>query len=69
MACIVAAQAVARQKKLVCVCLTKQKNKAPRTKSMTIDSSWLHAFKEEAPHAFGARHPFAPRAIFVDGQI
>ena len=36
---------------------------------MTIDSSWLHAFKEEAPHAFAARHPFAPRAIFVDGQI
>ena len=36
---------------------------------MTIDSSWLHAFKEEAPHAFTARQPFCPRAIFVDGQI
>jgi hypothetical protein len=36
---------------------------------MTIDSSWLHAFKAEAPHAFTAHRPFAPRAIFVDGQI
>ena len=36
---------------------------------MTIDSTWLHAFKEEAPHAFTRKHPFSPRAIFVDGQI
>ena len=36
---------------------------------MTIDSTWLHAFKEEAPHAFTQRHPFHPQAIFVDGQI
>lgn len=37
---------------------------------MTIDSSWLHAFKEEAPHAFTPHRPIAhPRAIFVDGQI
>ena len=36
---------------------------------MTIDSSWLHAFKEDSPHAFMQRHPFHPRAIFVDGQI
>jgi hypothetical protein len=36
---------------------------------MTIDSTWLHAFKEEAPHAFTKRDPFQPRAIFVDGQI
>ena len=36
---------------------------------MTIDSSWLHAFKEDAPHAFTNTIPFRPRAIFVDGQI
>ena len=36
---------------------------------MTIDSSWLHAFKEDSPHAFMQRHPFHPAAIFVDGQI
>lgn len=36
---------------------------------MTIDSSWLHAFKEDAPHAFSNKIPFRPRAIFVDGQI
>jgi hypothetical protein len=36
---------------------------------MTIDSSWLHAFKEDSPHAFTQRHPFHPHAIFVDGQI
>lgn len=36
---------------------------------MTIDSSWLHAFKEDAPHVFTKRAPFHPRATFVDGQI
>ena len=36
---------------------------------MTIDSTWLHAFKEEAPHAFTKRGSFQPRAIFIDGQI
>ena len=36
---------------------------------MTIDSTWLHAFKAEAPHAFTPHRPFQPRAIFVDGQI
>lgn len=36
---------------------------------MTIDSSWLSAFKEELPHAFTPRRPFAPAAVFVDGQI
>jgi hypothetical protein len=40
-----------------------------RARGMTIDSSWLHAFKEEAPYAFTETHPFAPSAIFVDGQI
>jgi hypothetical protein len=37
--------------------------------SMTIDSSWLCAFKEEFPHAFTRKTPFAPTAVFVDGQI
>lgn len=36
---------------------------------MTIDSSWLSAFKEELPHAFTRKQPFAPYAVFVDGQI
>lgn len=36
---------------------------------MTIDSSWLHAFKEDTPHAFTKRNPFHPQATFVDGQI
>ena len=36
---------------------------------MTIDSGWLHAFKEEVPEAFTARAPFRPRAVFVDGQV
>jgi hypothetical protein len=36
---------------------------------MTIDSSWLCAFKEELPHAFTKRSPFSPDAVFVDGQI
>lgn len=36
---------------------------------MTIDSSWLCAFKEELPHAFTPRRPFSPAAVFVDGQI
>jgi hypothetical protein len=36
---------------------------------MTIDSSWLCAFKEELPHAFTPKRPFAPAAVFVDGQI
>jgi hypothetical protein len=36
---------------------------------MTIDSSWLCAFKEELPHAFTPSRPFAPAAVFVDGQI
>jgi hypothetical protein len=36
---------------------------------MTIDSSWLCAFKEELPHAFTRKAPFAPKAVFVDGQI
>ena len=36
---------------------------------MTIDSSWLVAFKEELPHAFTRKPPFHPSAVFVDGQI
>lgn len=36
---------------------------------MTIDSSWLSAFKEESPHAFTKKSPFQPAAVFVDGQI
>jgi len=38
-------------------------------KSMTIDSSWLCAFKEDLPHAFTRKTPFQPTAVFVDGQI
>jgi hypothetical protein len=36
---------------------------------MTIDSTWLCAFKEEMPHAFTQRNPFQSTAVFVDGQI
>lgn len=36
---------------------------------MTIDSTWLCAFKEELPHAFTKKRPFTPSAAFVDGQI
>ena len=36
---------------------------------MTIDSTWLCAFKEELPHAFCKRNPFRASAVFVDGQI
>ena len=36
---------------------------------MTIDSTWLCAFKEELPHAFTPRNPIRARAVFVDGQI
>jgi hypothetical protein len=36
---------------------------------MTIDSTWLTSFKEDHPHAFTRKNPFAPAAVFVDGQI
>lgn len=36
---------------------------------MTIDSSWILSFKEEAPEAFTDHIPFRPRAVFCDGQI
>lgn len=36
---------------------------------MTIDSSWLYAFKEDFPHAFTKKGPFHASAVFVDGQI
>ena len=36
---------------------------------MTIDSSWIACFKEEVPEAFVPRPPFAPTAVFCDGQI
>jgi hypothetical protein len=36
---------------------------------MTIDSTWLLAFKEELPHAFTPACSFQPSAVFVDGQI
>lgn len=36
---------------------------------MTIDSSWLCAFKEDIPHAFTRKSPFHASAVFVDGQI
>ena len=36
---------------------------------MTIDSTWISSFKEEAPEAFTDHIPFRPRAVFCDGQI
>jgi hypothetical protein len=36
---------------------------------MTIDSSWIAAFKEESPNAFTKTIPFRPVAAFCDGQI
>ena len=36
---------------------------------MTIDSTWIAAFKEEAPEAFTKHSPFHPKAVFCDGQI
>lgn len=36
---------------------------------MTIDSSWLLGFKEEAGHAFSPSCTIHPRAVFCDGQI
>jgi hypothetical protein len=36
---------------------------------MTIDSTWIASFKEEAPEAFTDHIPFRPRAVFCDGQI
>ena len=36
---------------------------------MTIDSTWIACFKEEAPDAFTKHVPFRPRAAFCDGQI
>ena len=36
---------------------------------MTIDSSWIACFKEEAPMAFTKNAPFPPNAVFIDGQI
>lgn len=36
---------------------------------MTIDSSWIACFKEEAPQAFTSHPPFLPDAVFIDGQI
>ena len=36
---------------------------------MTIDAGWVKLLKKGAPHAFTARRPFAPAAVFIDGQI
>jgi len=36
---------------------------------MTIDSTWLQAFKEDVPCAFTPTVPFKAAAVFVDGQI
>lgn len=36
---------------------------------MTIDSTWLAAFKEDVPHAFTPAAPFRAGTVFVDGQI
>lgn len=45
-------------------------NKAqPLKNCMTIDSSWLSAFKEELPHAFTPKRGASVPAVFVDGQI
>lgn len=36
---------------------------------MTIDSTWLTAFKREVPCAFKPGAPFRYAAVFTDGQI
>lgn len=36
---------------------------------MTIDSTWLSSFKEEAAHAFTPSCTIRPKAVFCDGQI
>jgi hypothetical protein len=36
---------------------------------MTIDSTWLSAFKEDLPHAFTPKKSAPVPAVFVDGQI
>lgn len=36
---------------------------------MTIDSSWLACFKEEAQEAFSPSCTMRPSAVFCDGQI
>ena len=36
---------------------------------MTIDSTWLAAFKEDTPEAFTKHSPMRPDVVFVDGQI
>lgn len=36
---------------------------------MTIDSTWLCAFKEDLPHAFTRKKSVPVPAVFVDGQI
>ena len=36
---------------------------------MTIDSTWLHCFKQEAPEAFTKHAPFRHSAVYTDGQI
>lgn len=35
---------------------------------MTIDSSWLRVFKEEAPAAFSPTCPFTPKVAYIDGM-
>ena len=42
---------------------------ANEKQKMTIDSTWLRAFKEEAREAFTKHAPFRPNAVFTDGQI
>lgn len=36
---------------------------------MTIDSSWIACMKSDVPAAFTSSAPFAPDAVFIDGQI
>ena len=59
-------QSKARNKNLV---FSRAPSSASRSREMTIDSSWLHAFKEELPHAFTRKCPFHHPAVFIDGQI
>lgn len=40
-----------------------------RAPEMTIDSTWIACLKEEVPAAFTPHPPFAPDAVFCDGQI
>ena len=55
------------------MCLTCLVRAPPHSDSqkthMTIDSSWIACMKSDVPQAFTPSAPFAPDAVFIDGQI